>query len=190
MHHCFRGGWIWVIPFDHEVTSVGFMLDPDIFPLDESQSPESEMQELLARFPSVAAHLGTMVPARPIVRSGPVQFHSRDIVGDGFVLTPHASAFVEPLFSSGLLLTQMFVMRFVPRLKQFLVTGDAGTCFSGLNDAFRKEIDTIDTMVSGMVKSFDDRELFRQFWRVWVHGTVLQYFGLTSGNLLIPRVMP
>lgn len=181
MHHCFRGGWIWVIPFDHEVTSVGFMLNPEIFPLDQAQSPEDEMQALLARFPSISAHLGSMVPARPIIRSGPVQFHSRDIVGDGFVLTPHASAFVEPLFSSGLLLTQMFVMRFVPRLGEFLKTGDSSV-FASLNAAFGKEIETIDTMVSGMVKSFDDRELFRQFWRVWVHGTALQYFGLTSGN--------
>lgn len=182
VHHCFDGGWAWVIPFDDAVTSVGFMLHPDRFPLDPNRSPESEIKDLLDRFPTLARHLGGMLPIREMVRTGRVQFHSRKLVGDGFVLTPHAAAFVEPLFSSGLLLTQMFIMRFVPMVERCLRNDDFSSGFEGLELAFDREIELIDLIVSGMVQSFGDFEMFRQYWRIWVHATSLQFLGLIVGN--------
>lgn len=188
MHHCFEGGWVWVIPFDHEVTSVGFMLNPEVHPLDETQTPEQEMQNLLRQYPSIAAHLDSMVPVRPIVRTGGrVQFTSSEIEGDGFTLTPHAAAFVEPLFSSGLLLTQMFIQRFVPMVADRLKHDRFEDGFPGLNQAFKKEIALIDQIVSGTVKSFEHIELFRQYWRVWVHATAMQFFGLTADSPSDPK---
>lgn len=183
VHHCFDGGWVWAIPFDHDVTSVGFMLNPDQFPLAPEISPEEEMRALLHRFPTLAAHLGSMTPVRPLIRTGRVQFTSSDLVGEGFVLTPHAAAFVEPLFSSGLLLTQMFILRFVPMVQACLKeqSFDAAR-FADLSPAFAKEIELIDLMVSGMVRSFEDMEMFRQYWRIWIHSTALQFFGLSVGQ--------
>src|SRR6185369_16037858 len=102
---CFRGGWIWVIPFDNGVTSVGLQLDRTLYPIDETKSPEEELYLFMKRFPSIWAHLGKMVPVRPIVRTDRIQFTSKSILGDGFILAPHAAGFIEPLFSTGILLT-------------------------------------------------------------------------------------
>ena len=183
VHHCFDGGWVWVIPFDKDLVSVGFMLHPERFPYSENLSAEAEIDEILSRFPTIGAHLGSMIPVRPWIRTGRVQFRTKAIAGDGFVLTPHAAAFVEPLFSTGLLLTQGFILRLLPLVGLALKDGDfSKQRFEVLQKPFFRELAMIDLVVSGMVASFRDFEVFKQYWRVWIHATSLQYLGLIAGN--------
>lgn len=176
MHHCFRGGWTWVIPFDNGITSVGFQFDRRIHPLDERITPEEELARLLDRHPSMKAHLGKMRPVRPIIRTDRVQFTSRTILGDRFVLTPHAAGFIEPLFSTGILLTASFISRFVPAVQRAKQTGDWSTeQFRPIERAFFAEVEQIDWLVNGMIQSFRNYELFKQYWRNWIIGTVTQF---------------
>ena len=192
MQHCFDGGWIWVIPFDNGVTSVGFMLDPRHFPLDPNVTPEAELEAIMDRFPSVRAHLGAMEPVRPLVRSGRVQFSCSTILGDGFLLTPHAAAFIDPLFSTGMLLTVTFINRLVPLVEQAMKENDfSAERFKPLEQAFFREIELVDLTVSGMIASFRDFEMFRQYWRLWVMDSAYQYFAsaaMPSGTPAIPYV--
>ncbi|HZS35466.1 MAG TPA: NAD(P)/FAD-dependent oxidoreductase [Polyangia bacterium] len=176
MHHCFRGGWIWVIPFDTGVTSVGFQLDRDAYPLDERVPPEAEIAQLLERYPSVRAHLGAMKPIRPVIRTDRVQFTSRSILGDGFILAPHAAGFIEPLFSTGILLTASFISRFVPAAQRAQRAGDfSAEQFRPIERAFLAEVEQIDKLVDGVIQSFRNYDLFKQYWRNWIIGTVAQF---------------
>ncbi len=183
-HHCFEGGWIWVIPFDNGITSVGLQLDPRIWPLDESVPPEEELKRIFAKFPTVQAHLGNMKPTRKLVRTGRVQFTSKTILGDGFVLTPHAAGFIDPLFSTGITLTQSFVSRFVPLVEQAL--GKPGKVntedFRPIERAFFREVETIDDIVSGNMKSWGHYDTFKQYWRIWGYATIVQYTARIVGN--------
>lgn len=177
VHHCFDGGWIWVIPFDNGVTSVGLVLDCRQSPLDPQRPAEDELWEVINRYPSVRSHLGQMWPIRPLVRTSRIQFSSRTILGDGFILTPHAAAFIDPLFSTGMLLTMTFISRLVPVVEAALRDDDFHVeRFQPLERAFFREIELVDLVVSGMIASFRDAELFRQYWRTWVHASGLQYF--------------
>jgi FADH2 O2-dependent halogenase len=176
MHHCFRGGWIWVIPFDSGITSVGFQLDRDIYPLDESISPETEIASFLDTYPSVRAHLGAMEPVRPVIRTDRVQFTSSSILGNGFILAPHAAGFIEPLFSTGILLTASFISRFVPAAQRAKKSGDwTSEQFRPIERAFLAEVQQIDRLVNGVIQSFRNYDLFKQYWRNWVIGTVAQF---------------
>jgi FADH2 O2-dependent halogenase len=176
MHHCFRGGWIWVIPFDTGVTSVGFQLDRDAYPLDERVPPEAEIARLLERYPSVRAHLGAMKPIRPVIRTDRVQFTSSSILGDGFILAPHAAGFIEPLFSTGILLTASFISRFVPAAQHAKQAGDfSPEQFRPIERAFLAEVEQIDKLVDGVIQSFRNYDLFKQYWRNWIIGTVAQF---------------
>ena len=67
MHHCFDGGWICVIPFEDNTLSLGVLLDTRIHPHDPSVSARAELRSLLARFPTMQAHLGNLRPTRPLV---------------------------------------------------------------------------------------------------------------------------
>jgi FADH2 O2-dependent halogenase len=173
MHHQFRGGWIWVIPFDNGITSVGVQLDRRIHPLDERISPEDEIAALLDRYPGIAAHLGAMEAIRPIVRTDRVQFTSRSILGNGFILTPHAAGFVEPLYSTGILVTALFISRFVPAAQEALATGNwQREQFLPIERCFFDELKQIDYVVNGTIQSFRNPELFKQYWRLWIIGVL------------------
>lgn len=190
MHHCFRGGWIWVIPFDNGVTSVGAQLDRRIYPLDPSVTAEQELAALFARYPSVEAHFRGMTPVRPLVRTDRVQFTSKTILGDGFILTPHAAAFIEPLFSTGILLTVAFAARFARAAKAAHVAKDWNVeRFRSLDAHFQAEVKHIDHLVDGMIQSFRDRDLFKQYWRNWVIGTFGQWCTSVTSNG-VPRDVP
>jgi FADH2 O2-dependent halogenase len=176
MHHCFAGGWLWVIPFDDGTVSVGLQLDRDMYPLDASVPPEVEFRSVCERYPTIDQHLAGLELAMPIVRTGRVQFTSRTILGDGFILAPHAAAFVEPLFSTGLTLTLAFCSRFIPAaLAAQAERNWAKQRFSPLETTFFQEVHQIDRLVHGCFRTFHDYELFKQYWRAWVIATVAQY---------------
>lgn len=175
-HHCFHGGWIWVIPFDNGVTSVGIQLDRRVHPLDERTSPEDELWSIVRRYPSVEAHLGRMRPVRPLIRTDRVQFTSRTILGEGFILTPHAAGFVEPLFSTGILLTAAFASRFAAAAREAKEANDwSAERFRPIERHFFTELAQIDRVVDGVIQSFRHYDLFKQYWRYWVAATFAQW---------------
>ena len=157
MHHCFEGGWIWVIPFDNETCSVGAVLDRSKFPLvsreetqDEGIEPIEELRRLFARYPTVESHLGAAEPLFAPIRTDRIQFSSKTILSDGVILTPHAAGFVDPLFSSGFLLTAAFLLRFVPLACDFLEKGLSARqtvdFFAPLDECYQSELDQVDRL--------------------------------------------
>ena len=108
LHHVFRGGWLWVIPFNNyagstnPLCSVGLMLDPRLYPDRPDVSAEEEFFAFIERFPGIAQHLRGGKAVRPWTRTGRIQYSSTRVVGDRFCLLGHAAGFVDPLFSKGL----------------------------------------------------------------------------------------
>ena len=187
MHHCFEGGWIWVIPFDNGITSVGIVLDGRTYPIASAGTPEEEWQSILDRYPTVKAHLGDAQPLQPLVRTGRLQYSSRSIIGDGFILSSHAAGFIDALFSSGLTLTMMFISRFVPLAKEALRDRDASPrqlaeAFRPLDTAFQRELDQVDRVVDGSVQSFRNFDVFKQYWRYWSHSSLMQHVLRVAGH--------
>jgi tetracycline 7-halogenase / FADH2 O2-dependent halogenase len=168
-HHCFPGGWIWVIPFDDGTVSIGIVMDGNRYPFEAVGTPEEQFNEIVSRFPTVKAHFGDMKPIGRLYRKPRSQIMSRSILGRGVVLTPHASAFIDPLFSTGILQTANFVWHFVPLASRAFETGDFDIeRFRPLERAFFRDIDQIDHIVSGAIESFRDFEVFKQYWRSWI----------------------
>ena len=62
----FDGGWMWIIPFDNfhrsasTLCSIGLLLDPEKYPLDDSLSPEEEMKKLSQHFQVSRNSLATL----------------------------------------------------------------------------------------------------------------------------------
>ena len=192
VHHCFDGGWIWSIRFDNEITSVGITLDRDRWPLDESITPEEEVQQIINRYPTVKAVLGEAVAVRPVIRTGRVhggtdriQFAVKSIVGERFILAPHAAGFIDPLFSTGILLTQAFMARFVPRALAAKQDGDWSLArFQPLEPIFFRELKAIDKIVSGMFRAWqEDWVVFAHYWRLWIYTGILMYMS----RIMVPQ---
>lgn len=107
LHHCFDGGWIWVIPFGNHraatnrLCSVGLSLDNRRFPKPAGVSAETEWSQVMAAYPAVAAQFARAVAVRPWVHTGRVQYSSRQCAGDRWWLTAHAAGAVDALYSMG-----------------------------------------------------------------------------------------
>jgi FADH2 O2-dependent halogenase len=175
MHHVFHGGWIWVIPFDNDTVSIGIVLNVDKYPYPKDMTKEEEYEHILRKFPTVWKQIGGLRPLTPLIRSSRMQLFSDTMLGDRFILTPHASAFIDPLFSTGILMTTRFVIRFVPRMVKALKENDFSKArFEPMQVQFFREAKFIDRLVSGMIASFSSYEIFKQYWMIWIEGSQRQ----------------
>jgi FADH2 O2-dependent halogenase len=111
LHHIIDGGWMWVLRFDHGVTSAGFALDPDLHPIRASESPEQEWRRLLDAYPSLACQFASAEPARPLTRTGRLQRRRQPAAGADWALLPHAAGFLDAWLSPGIAQTLFAVER-------------------------------------------------------------------------------
>jgi FADH2 O2-dependent halogenase len=183
LHHVFDGGWLWVIPFDNHplstngLCSVGLQLDRARHP-DDNRPAQQQFDEFLKRFPGVAPQFAEARAVRPWVSTGRLQFSSRQLVGDGYCLLPHAAGFIDPLFSSGLGFTGWVVNALAGELIEASQDGDWSTArFRYIEEWAQKHVDHFDRLVSGAYTSFSDFDMWNAWFRVWALGN---YHGCMS----------
>ncbi|HEX7023606.1 MAG TPA: FAD-dependent oxidoreductase [Gemmatimonadales bacterium] len=106
VHHLLREGWMYLLAFDHGVTSAGFLLAPDgmagIAPRWAATHPEAAWQRLLGRYPSIERQFEEAEPLFPIGFRPMIQHRMSRAVGTRWAVLPHTYAFVDPLFSTGI----------------------------------------------------------------------------------------
>ena len=110
-HQIIDGGWMYVLRFDHGVTSAGFSLDPDVHPIRPGESPDAEWQRLLHTYPSLARQFAAAEPVRPFVRTGRLQRRLTRAAGADWALLPHAAGFLDAWLSPGIAQTLFAVER-------------------------------------------------------------------------------
>jgi FADH2 O2-dependent halogenase len=107
LHHCFDGGWIWVIPFGNHraatnrLCSVGLSFDNRRHPRPGGLDAKAEWDRVMATYPAIAAQFRRAVAVRPWVHTDRVQYSSHCCVGDRWWLTAHAAGAVDALYSMG-----------------------------------------------------------------------------------------
>ena len=177
LHHVFDGGWMWVLRFDDDVVSAGFVLDRrrsrsnplrGRFPLDESVSPEREWASWLERFPSIAAQFERAHPLRPFARTNRLQRCAAQIVGKNWALLPHTAGFLDPLHSSGIALT----LSGIERLISALAAGDRAERLAAYEESLRREFAVLDQIIHGCYLCFDRFELMTAFAMYYFAGAI------------------
>lgn len=186
LHHIFKGGWLWIIPFGNHrlsinpICSVGLVLDLAEFPEQQELSPEEEFWSIVGRFPGILSQLREATPVRSWVRTSRLQFSSKRVVGDRFCLMPHASDFVDPFFSSGLTVTAMAVNVLAHRLIKATRQKDFATeNFEYVDTWVKRVFAYYDQLVLCSYVAFGDFELWNAWHRVWTVAS------LYSGNPMI-----
>lgn len=184
LHHVFEGGWMWVIPFDNHPTStnplvsVGVTLDLERYP--ENKLPaEDEFREIVERFPGVAIQFERARAIRPWTKTGRLQYWSSQIVGERFCLIPHAAAFVDPLFSSGLAITMATINVLADTILQAVREDDfSAQKFEYVDTWVKNCFRYYDDLVAGSYVAFSDFELWNAWHRVWMLGSLYGVSGL------------
>jgi tetracycline 7-halogenase / FADH2 O2-dependent halogenase len=105
VHHLIDEGWMYSLRFDHGVTSAGFMLTPRAAASATAGDPSSTRAlwcALLERYPTLGAAFADARPVAPLVFRARIQHRRTHAVGERWAMLPHAFAFVDPLFSTGI----------------------------------------------------------------------------------------
>lgn len=165
VHHLIDEGWMYSLRFDHGVTSAGFALTPRgvaALGIGATVDAEELWRRLLARYPTIAAVFAEARPIMPLTYRGEIQHRLTKASGPRWMLLPHAYAFVDPLFSTGI----AWSLRAVERIGSIFDAARATDGVPSLASLERyaallsREADQIDTVVAGAYEAMAHYELF------------------------------
>ena len=95
-----RGGWIWWIPMADDLTSIGVVVDGDLFKAAKL-SPEAYFTRVLEQVPAMAPRLTHATRVSPVHTTSDFSYGARALAGDRWLLLGDAGFFLDPIFSSG-----------------------------------------------------------------------------------------
>jgi flavin-dependent dehydrogenase len=95
-----RSGWIWFIPLENGITSVGVVADANDFKAS-GKSPEDFLHDTLDRVPELHARLTTAQRVTQVHVTSDFSYSSKRLYGDRFIVLGDAGFFLDPVFSSG-----------------------------------------------------------------------------------------
>ncbi len=117
-HHCFPGGWIWVLPFNNGITSAGVSLNPEVARRLNLHDPAEAWECLLGRFPTIQRQFSGARVAHPFQHVSHLAYRSAQAAGPRWALLPGAAGFADPLLSSGFALTLSGIQRLAVLLER------------------------------------------------------------------------
>jgi flavin-dependent dehydrogenase len=99
----FEHGWFWFIPLLDGQTSVGAVCNADYMKTRKGDTRQFFF-DTIARCPQLAARLAQAQLPGNVTATGNYSYYSDRMYGDRYILVGDAWAFVDPVFSSGVLL--------------------------------------------------------------------------------------
>ncbi len=99
-----RDGWFWSIPLPEDITSIGLVARPEVLWAVPGQDPEMVFETAVARCPGLAGRLRAAARVGPVHVTRDFSYRAGRIAGDGWVLIGDAFGFLDPVYSSGVML--------------------------------------------------------------------------------------
>jgi flavin-dependent dehydrogenase len=98
-----KEGWFWYIPMHDDIVSVGVVADFDYL-FKGRESHEVTYAEEMANCPAVKERVSMGKQVAPVKATKDYTYRASQSAGDGWVLVGDAFGFLDPLYSSGVLL--------------------------------------------------------------------------------------
>jgi flavin-dependent dehydrogenase len=100
-----KKGWFWYIPLHDDIVSVGVVADVDyLFKDRANKDHETIYLEEVARCPGLQPRIANATRATDFFAAKEYTYKTKQAAGDGWVLVGDAFGFLDPLYSSGVLL--------------------------------------------------------------------------------------
>ncbi|KAB2924217.1 MAG: NAD(P)/FAD-dependent oxidoreductase [Dechloromonas sp.] len=100
----FEHGWFWFIPMMNDVTSIGMVTWPYFMKTKGERSLQQFLMDGIARCPALAERLKMATLVNEVEATGNFSYVSERNHGPNYLLLGDAYAFIDPVFSSGVLL--------------------------------------------------------------------------------------
>ncbi len=180
VHHLIDEGWIYVLPFDHGVASVGLVLEATE-PEDEgleAEDPESIWRRILQRYPTLDRQLGdaeAITGWHGTSPTDPLPHRLDRAAGDRWLALPGTYAFFDPMFSTGIAWSLSAVER-VARLFEKAGQPEAASVdrYAALLSA---EADHLALLIRGAYRARRDFRCFAAFTQLYFAAASFQEAG-------------
>ena len=187
VHHLIDEGWMYSLRFDNGVTSAGFTLSPHgmrSLQFSQSANASAMWRTLLERYPTIGDAFGDATSLFPISFRDCIQHRLSRAAGEGWVLMPHAYAFVDPLFSTGIAWGLRAVERLALAFESVSRNGRVPPreTLGRYDEALSREADQIDLMVAGAYEAMAHFDLFA--------AQAMLYFAAVSFAEVSQRLLP
>ena len=97
-------GWFWYIPQHNDMISVGVVAEGKYLTRGGVKAPEEIFKREIDQNLWIKSHLACGVPTGPYYITNEYTFHSKHCAMEGLVLVGDAFCFLDPVFSSGVML--------------------------------------------------------------------------------------
>jgi tetracycline 7-halogenase / FADH2 O2-dependent halogenase len=185
VHHVIDEGWMYSLRFDDGVTSAGFLLSPrGLATLPAGASAPALWRTLLNRYPTLARAFVDAQPLFPIAFRPMIQHRLARAAGERWALMPHAFAFVDPLFSTGIAWTLRAIERLALAFEQCVDRRRVPRpeVLARYESALTDEAEHIDLIVAGAYEAMSHFDLFT--------AQAALYFGTVSFAEVSQRLIP
>lgn len=98
------GAWLWVIPFSNGRSSVGAVAEPALLERVAGATDGEKLRSLIESDPALRERLRGAVPVQPTRRLQGWSTATRRLHGPGWAIAGNAGDFLDPVFSSGVML--------------------------------------------------------------------------------------
>ena len=95
-----RGGWIWWIPLADDITSIGVVVDGEVFKR-AGMAPEEYFSFVMSRVPALTERLQHAARLAEVHVTSDFSYSTTALAGDRWLLLGDAGFFLDPIFSSG-----------------------------------------------------------------------------------------
>lgn len=142
-------GWFWYIPLHDDVTSVGVVAPYDyLFKNRDTKDFETIYFEEVAHCPGVKERITGAERVSEFKAAKEYSYKSKQAAGDGWVLVGDAFGFLDPLYSSGVLLALKSGQLAADAIVEGLQSGDTSAAQLGKwEPEFRKGMDRMRRLV-------------------------------------------
>ena len=101
--HLVKDGWFWMIPLPGDIMSVGFVGNQAAFKARHG-SVKDFFFDKISKSPTVDARMSHAALASDLTTTGNYSYRARSACGEGYFMIGDAFGFIDPVFSSGVLL--------------------------------------------------------------------------------------
>jgi len=98
------GGWFWYIPLENDITSVGIVANPDYLLKGRGQDLAKILQEEIDKCEPCRRRVAGGTRVDKIYSILDYSYRSKHNAGNGFIIIGDAYGFLDPIYSSGVLL--------------------------------------------------------------------------------------
>jgi len=98
------GGWFWYIPLENDITSVGIVADPDYLVKNRGQDLAKILQDEIDKCEPVRKRVAEGTRVDKVYSILDYSYRSKHNAGNGFIIIGDAYGFLDPIYSSGVLL--------------------------------------------------------------------------------------